>query len=32
MDRNVSGFIKRIFICVLKTNESLMALELHDSE
>jgi len=31
-DRNLSDFIKKIFICVLKMNESLTGLEGHEGE
>ncbi len=31
-DRNLSGFIKNVIICVSKLNESLIGLEQHESE
>jgi len=31
-DRNLSDFIKNIFICILKMNESLTGLERHEGE
>lgn len=32
VERNLSGSIKNIFICVSKMNESIMSLEQHEGE